>query len=116
MAFDFIEYYRLALSTHGATVPEAVSRSAASRAYYSFFISARVNANLQARQASYRETHEHYKDLPGAVNRKIYNNLYACHELRKRADYEISPPFDAQLAQRALNLSKDGLKALGLTP
>jgi uncharacterized protein (UPF0332 family) len=115
VAFDFVDFYRLALAWNDVDASEAVIRCVTSRAYYSAFISARIKANLQISQASHIATQNHYKALPGVANRLVFNNLNALHELRKRADYE-SPAFEAKLANRAVNMSKDILKALGRAP
>jgi len=113
--FDPIEYYRLAQTWNAVqNAPEALMRSVVSRAYYAAFLSARAAASLG--RGTHQEIIDHYNLRPGAVNRAIGNGLNQLHELRKQADYDVSPPFPTPYAARALHLSKAVLKLLQLAP
>jgi hypothetical protein len=116
--FHPIEFYRLAVTWNasGSALPEALSRSIASRAYYAAFLSARAAAKLNTYTNTHATTAKHYLSQGGPGNQRIGNGLFALHALRKAADYDFAPTFQQTRAARALNLSKDVLKALKLTP
>jgi len=112
-----MDFYVLAKDWNQGIVSEAISRSVASRAYYAAFLSARVGAaNLAQRKAGHKETADYYLGLGGARNLAIGGKLFALHAIRKQADYDLSPPFRAEFARRAVYVAKDILKALGLSP
>jgi uncharacterized protein (UPF0332 family) len=116
MAFDPIEFYRLASAWYNANAKEATHRCVVSRAYYAALLAARDKAKITTTSAStHSDTYEYYRTKGGGVNKGIANRLDTLRGDRNNADYDVKQTCVSRNAGEALKTSKKILTDLGFT-
>src|SRR4051812_17673884 len=97
MSFNWTEYLTLAQTlaqqAPGSPTPEALLRSAISRAYYAAFIQARNRLrDVERRPVPRRDVHEYvirqFTNSRDYKRQKVGKNLVRLREHRTRADYD----------------------------
>jgi len=94
--------------------PEALIRTAISRAYYAVFLEARERVRRKYPQEFTRlrragEVHALVRDLLKRMGQfSLSDKLYRLFKDRGRADYDLAPPLDDPvLAEKAIKLSQN---------
>jgi len=102
--FDPVAFHRLATQLVTRNPSEAASRTAASRAYYASFLTAREHT----RQDAIRGPEVHHRvvvELHRMKRGDLATRLQALRAVRNEADYETTQTFTAGRARNAVHMA-----------